>query len=140
MKPTIMPMKPLEFGNLDDILRKQKVERRTLEILLVGRLWDLSGDKNFATSKYFHNALGKFLYLNLGFAINVMMKNAYFDSSFALKENLKPYSDIFDNKAKRIATFEYAKELLNSSDFTNSLLAKLNRKSRFFPIYGCKLI
>lgn len=92
-------------------------------------LWDLSGDKNFAASKYFHNALGKFLYLNMGFAINVMMKNAYFDSKFADEENLKPYSDIFDSKAKRIATFEYAKELLNSSDFTDSLLAKLKNSN-----------
>ncbi len=88
-------------------------------------LWDLSDDKNFSASKFFHNALGKFLYLNMGFAINVMMKNAYYDSKLANKQQLKPYSDIFNSKEKRTATYTYAKELLNSSDFTKSLLTKL---------------
>lgn len=92
-------------------------------------LWDLNVDKNFVPTKYFQNALGKFLYLNLGFAINFMMKNAYFDSKFAKKENLKPYSDIFDSKAKRVATYAYVNELLASNDFTNSLLAKLKNSN-----------
>lgn len=90
-------------------------------IIMNSWMWDLRKDSNFAKTKILHSKFGEFLYINYGLSAKFMVKSSYYNKSNLSKENHKMILKPFEFKRDRVSTFKYAKELLDSGDFTNNI-------------------
>ncbi|HNR56208.1 MAG TPA: alpha/beta fold hydrolase [Flavobacteriales bacterium] len=109
-------------------------------------MWDLMPDKRFSgPTAIMKSRLGRFLYLRLGFSVNVMMPNAYGDKKKLDKTTHAHYRRALPNAAARAATFACVQEIKNAGPFWQAHWAQVDRlrsiptllcwglKDRFFP-------
>ena len=83
-------------------------------------MWDLMPDKRFSgPTAIMKSWLGRFLYLRLGFSVNVMMPNGYGDKKKLDKATHAHYRCALPDTASRAATFACVQEIKNAG----SLLA-----------------
>ncbi|HRH69671.1 MAG TPA: alpha/beta fold hydrolase [Flavobacteriales bacterium] len=109
-------------------------------------LWDLMPDKRFSRpTAIMKSWLGRFLYLRLGFSVNVMMPSAYGDKSKLTKAVHAQFKNALPDATSRVATFACVQEIKNAGPFWNEQWKKVDRlkniptlicwgmKDRFFP-------
>jgi pimeloyl-ACP methyl ester carboxylesterase len=111
-------------------------------------MWSLKNDKHYADpAKVMTSWLGRFLYLNLNFPVNIVMPAAYGDKKKLTKEAHAHYKKPLNSSAERIAAYALALELMNASDWWQSLWNKMSvienkpftifwgLKDKFVPTY-----
>jgi haloalkane dehalogenase len=108
-------------------------------------MWSLADDKHFtAPAKMLNSWFGRFLYLNMNFSVNFMMKQSYADKS-KLKPHYDQYKKAQGSPKERKATYALAKDLNNAWKWYDSLWQKRQNiqsqpalilwamKDKFFP-------
>lgn len=106
-----------------------------------GWMWSLKNDPHFAKpARLLQGWLGKFLYKDLNFSVNVMMPQAYGDKKKLTKEIHYQYKLPFSSKKERTAPLAYARELINASDWWESNWTQLDRivDNPFLIFWGMK--
>ena len=109
-------------------------------------MWDLMPDKRFSRpTSVMDSWFGRFLYLNFGFSVNVMMPNAYGDRSALTKAIHAHFRKALPDAASRMATFAFVHEINAAGPFWNAQWARVDRlrniptmlcwgmRDRFFP-------
>lgn len=109
-------------------------------------LWDLMPDKRFYRPAVMMNsAFGRFLYLHLGFSVNVMMPSGYGDRKKLTKAIHAHFKNALPDAVARISTFALLKEIRIAGQFWNTQWSQVDRlrdiptalcwglKDRFFP-------
>lgn len=109
-------------------------------------LWDLMPDKRFSgPTAIMKSWLGRFLYLRMGFSVNVMMPNAYADKKKLDKAIHAHYRRALPDAAARAATFACVQEIRNAGPFWQAQWARVDGlrsiptllcwglQDRFFP-------
>lgn len=109
-------------------------------------MWDLMPDKRFSRpTSVMDSWFGRFLYLNFGFSVNVMMPNAYGDRSALTKAIHAHFRKALPDAASRVATFALVQEIKNAGPFWQAQWARVDRlrsiptllcwglQDRFFP-------
>ena len=108
-------------------------------------MWSLANDKHFtAPAKMLNSWLGRFLYLNMNFSVNFMMKQSYADKS-KLKPVYSQYKKAQGSSSERRAAYALARDLNNAWQWYDSLWQKRSSlqqkpalvlwamKDKFFP-------
>lgn len=89
-------------------------------------LWDLSNSTPGKMLKVMQGSIGKWLYLQYGFSVKVMSKNA-----FANKNVFKRHKNLFmyphQTALDRFATYQLMLEMLNSGKYYDHALAALHK-------------
>ena len=111
-------------------------------------MWSLRNDPHYAkAAKTLNTWLGKILYLRLNASVNIIMPAAYGDRKKLTKEVHQHYKKAVPDPASRVAVYAFAKELMNASDWWQSLweradllqqkpmLIMWGMKDRFIPSY-----
>lgn len=104
-------------------------------------MWSLKTDKHYSgPAKLINSWLGKFLYLKLNFPVNTIMSSAYGDKKKLTKEVHAHYKKALPSSKERIAPFAFASELMNASDWWQSLWSQLNKIEHkpFLIFWGMK--
>jgi haloalkane dehalogenase len=109
-------------------------------------MWDLMPDKRFSGPEAVMNSwFGRFLYLRLGFSVNVMMPKAFGDRSKLPDPIHAHYKKALPDAASRVATFAFVQEISNAGPFWDAQWARIGSlrsipallcwgmKDRFFP-------
>ncbi|MBK6628187.1 MAG: alpha/beta fold hydrolase [Flavobacteriales bacterium] len=109
-------------------------------------LWDLMPDKRFSgPTAIMKSGLGRFLYLRMGFSVNVMMPNGYGDQKKLDKATHAHYRHALPDAAARAATFACVQEIKNAGPFWQAQWARVELlrtiptllcwglQDRFFP-------
>ncbi|MBL7962392.1 MAG: alpha/beta fold hydrolase [Flavobacteriales bacterium] len=109
-------------------------------------LWDLMPDKRFRRpTAIMKSRLGRFLYLRMGFSVNVMMPNGYGDRKKLGKATHAHYRRALPDAASRAATFACVQEIKNAGPYWQAQWERVVRlrsiptllcwgmKDRFFP-------
>ena len=109
-------------------------------------LWDLMTDKRFRWPSVIMNSwFGRFLYLQLGFSVNVMMPSAYGEKSRLTRNAHAHYKKALPDAASRAATFACVQQIAHAGPFWNAQWERVHRlksvpaliawgmKDRFFP-------
>ena len=95
-------------------------------------MWSFRGDRRKElVAKLFESALGRFLYLRLGFSVNVVWRHAVKDRRRYTSEVHRQYAMAAASPGARRATLCTARELLGSSEWYDSLW---RRRDRLTPI------
>ncbi len=95
--------------------------------LIIANTWMWSNADNKTVRKasnFFGSGFGKFLYLNMNFSPNVLLKQAYQDKKKLTKTIHRHYLMPFARKKDRYATWVLARELYGSNDFYDSIWQK----------------
>jgi haloalkane dehalogenase len=115
--------------------------------IIVGNswIWGLDKDKHFTTGdKLINSWFGKFLYLNMNFSVNFMMKQSFANKSILTKAIHNQFKKAQD-KAARKANYRLAKDLVGAHNWHNSIYNKREKllgkpllliwgmKDKFFP-------
>jgi len=99
--------------------------------IFVMNTW-LGSIKNIKAIKQGYNimsgAMGRFLYLNMNFSVNFMLPNSYYNKKNISKEIHKNFSERFPTKDSRQSTFKLVKELVEGSEFYDSILNGVKTK------------
>jgi pimeloyl-ACP methyl ester carboxylesterase len=111
-------------------------------------MWSLKNDPHYAgPAKTLNTWLGRFLYLRLNASVNMIMPAAYGDRKKLTKEVHQHYKNVVPTPASRVAVYAFAKELMNASDYWQSLwdradllaqkpmLIMWGMKDKFVPAY-----
>jgi len=104
-------------------------------------MWSLKNDKHYTgPSKLVNSWLGKFLYLNLNFPVNTIMRAAYADKKKLTKEVHQHYKLALPDSSSRHGAYAFAKELMNASDWWQSNWEQLNKlqSHKFLIFWGMK--
>jgi pimeloyl-ACP methyl ester carboxylesterase len=104
-------------------------------------MWSLKSDNHYSgPAKVVTSWLGRFLYLKLNFPVNVVMPAAYGDKKKLTKEVHVHYKKPLSSPTDRIAAYTLAHELMNASDWWQSLWNKLNviENTPFTIFWGLK--
>lgn len=109
-------------------------------------LWDLMTDKRFSgPTAIMKSWFGRFLYLRLGFSVEVMMPNGYGDKQQLNKSIHAHYRRALPDPAARAATFACVQEIKNAGPYWEAQWTRVDRlrtipvlliwglKDRFFP-------
>jgi pimeloyl-ACP methyl ester carboxylesterase len=109
-------------------------------------MWDLMPDKRFSgPTAIMKSWLGRFLYLRLGFSVNVMMPSGYGDKKKLTQAIHAHYQRALPDAVARVATFACVQEIQNAGPFWQAQWARVERlrtiptllcwglKDRFFP-------
>jgi pimeloyl-ACP methyl ester carboxylesterase len=103
-------------------------------------LWSLRNDKHYSTPARIMNSwLGKWLYLQMNFPVNVIMPSAYGNKKLLSKEVHRHYKMALA-KGSRMAAYAFSKELINASEWWQGIWEKLDRlsKKQFLIFWGMK--
>jgi haloalkane dehalogenase len=85
-------------------------------------LWSLRGDPAFERpSRMFNNAFGRFVYEQLNFSPEIMVRTAWGDKKKLTREIHRHYTRALPTSADRQGTWVFVQELLGSSDWYESL-------------------
>ena len=104
-------------------------------------MWSLKNDKHYSRpAKVMNTLLGKIMYLNFNFPVNVVMPAAFGDKKKLTKEIHAHYKNALPNAASRVGAYAFAKELMNASDWWQSNWAQLDKISDkpFLIFWGMK--
>ena len=109
-------------------------------------MWDLMPDRRFRRPEMIMNSwFGRFLYLRLGFSVNVMMPGAYGDRKKLTPGIHAHFRNALPDAASRLATFALVQEIRNAGPFWNEQWSRIEHlrmiralvcwglKDRFFP-------
>lgn len=103
-------------------------------------MWSLKNDKHYSgPAKVVNSWFGKFMYLSINAPVNIIMPSAYGNKKLLTPIVHSHYKNALP-KGERIAAFRFAKELINASDWWQSLWEKsalLNDKKILF-FWGMK--
>ncbi|MEK6783491.1 MAG: alpha/beta fold hydrolase [Bacteroidota bacterium] len=90
-------------------------------------MWSLKTDKHYSgPAKVMNTMLGKIMYLNFNFPVNVVMAAAFGDKKKLTKEIHAHYKKALPNAASRVGAYTFAKELTNASDWWQSYWDRMN--------------
>ncbi|MDX2180584.1 MAG: alpha/beta fold hydrolase, partial [Bryobacteraceae bacterium] len=84
-------------------------------------MWSLANSQAATLSRIFASPLGRFLYLRLNFSPRMLLPMLFADKSKLTPELKSAYTGAFSKPADRFAPWTFAKELLNSSEWYESL-------------------
>jgi pimeloyl-ACP methyl ester carboxylesterase len=85
-------------------------------------MWSLKNDPHYTKpSKVIQSWLGRLLYLQMNAPVNFIMPSAFGDKSKLTKEIHRHYKLPAPNAASRVALYAIAQELMNASDWWQSL-------------------
>lgn len=85
-------------------------------------MWSLKDDSHYSgPAKVMNSWLGKFFYLQLNFPVNVIMPSAFGDRRKLTKRVHQHYKLSAGSSKERHALYAFAKELMNASDWWQSL-------------------
>lgn len=109
-------------------------------------MWDLMPDKRFSRPNMIMDSwFGRFLYLRLGFSVNVMMPSAYGDRKKLTRPVHAHFKNALPDATARASTFACVREIRNAGPFWEEQWSKVGRlhsiptllcwgmKDRFFP-------
>ncbi len=97
-------------------------------VLMNTWMWSLRGDPHYERfGRLFGGALGRFLYLRLGFSVRVIMKHAIADRSRFPRRIQEQYLRPLGSPAERVATHAYARALLDGGEWYDSLWRRRER-------------
>ncbi len=89
-------------------------------------MWSLNNDKHFSTpAKIMGTFVGRMLYLRFGFAVNVMIPQAFADKSKLTPQIHQHYKNALSTPDERIATYAFAKELMDAGLWWDGLWNRL---------------
>jgi len=104
-------------------------------------MWSLKTDKHYSgPAKVMTTFLGKMMYLNFNFPVNVVMPAAFGDKKKLTKEIHAHYKNALPNASSRVGAYAFTKELMNASDWWQynwDQLEKISAKS-FLIFWGMK--
>lgn len=103
-------------------------------------MWSLKNDSHYSTpAKIMNTAFGRFMYLTLNFPVNIVMPSAYGNKKKLTKNVHLHYKNALP-KGDRTAGYAFSKELMNASDWWQSLWERLNvlDKKQFLIFWGMK--
>ncbi len=104
-------------------------------------MWSLKNDKHYSRpAKVMNTLLGKIMYLNFNFPVNVVMPAAFGDKKKLTKEIHAHYKNALPNAATRVGAYAFAKELMNAAHWWQSNWAQLDKISDkpFLIFWGMK--
>lgn len=88
-------------------------------------MWSLKNDKHYsAPSKIINTWIGKFLYLTLNAPVNTIMPSAFGDKKKLTKQIHLHYKHALPDSSSRKGAYTFAQELMNASDWWQSLWEK----------------
>jgi len=91
-------------------------------------MWSVKNDKHYALpAKMMRGWLGKILYQRFNFPVNVIMPKAFGDKTRLTKNIHEHYKKPLPTAHERIATYEFARQLLDASDWWDSLWAQMDK-------------
>ncbi len=96
-------------------------------VLMNTWMWSLRGDPAFERSRLFAGAVGRFLYERLGFSARFLLPMAMADKSKLTPTIHRHYLRPYSTPADRHATWVFARELLGSGDWYESLWQRRDR-------------
>jgi pimeloyl-ACP methyl ester carboxylesterase len=103
-------------------------------------MWSLKNDTHYSTpAKVMNTAFGRFMYMIMNFPVNVVMPAAYGDKRKLTKEIHSHYKKALP-KGDRTAAYQFAKELMNASDWWERQWENLGglRGKPFLIFWGLK--
>lgn len=103
-------------------------------------MWSVKNDKHFAgPSKIINSWLGRMMYLNFNAAVNFIMPSA-FGNKKILSPQIHAHYKMALPKGHRHATYAFAKELMNASDWWQTLWdsADVLRHKKILIFWGLK--
>lgn len=90
-------------------------------------MWSLRNDPHFSKpAKLVSTFVGRFLYKTLNAPVNMIMPSAYGDRKKLTSEVHDHYKKVAPNAASRVALYAIAQELMNASEWWESLWQRLN--------------
>jgi pimeloyl-ACP methyl ester carboxylesterase len=104
-------------------------------------MWSLKNDKHYSNpSKIVNTWFGKFLYLKLNAPVNTIMPSAYGNKKKLTKQIHAHYKNALPSGKERIAAYAFAKELMNASDWWQSLWNQIDKVENkpFLIFWGMK--
>ena len=104
-------------------------------------MWSLKNDKHYAgPAKVLNTFLGKIMYLNLNFPVNIVMPAAFGDKKKLTKVIHAHYKNALPTPASRVGAYAFAKELMNASDWWQSYWDQLDKIANkpFLIFWGMK--
>lgn len=104
-------------------------------------MWSLKNDKHYSgPAKVMNTFLGKMMYLNFNFPVNIVMHAAFGDKKKLTKEIHAHYKKALPDAASRGGAYAFAKELMNASDWWQSNWDQLEKISNkpFLLFWGMK--
>ncbi len=104
-------------------------------------MWSLKNDKHYSgPAKAMNTILGKMLYLNFNFPVNIVMPAAFGDKKKLTKEIHAHYKKALPSAASRVGAYAFAKELMKASDWWQSNWDQLDKISNkpFLLFWGMK--
>jgi len=93
-------------------------------VLMNTWMWSLDHDPHFTRTKLFAGALGRFLYEYMGFSARVMLPSAMGDKSKLTRPIHRQYLNAWRMPEERRGTWVFARELIGSSAWYDSLWQK----------------
>lgn len=85
-------------------------------------MWSLRNDKHYAgPAKLMNSWLGKLLYLQFNFPVNVIMPSAFANKEKLTRSVHKHYKNALPDSMSRKGTYTFSKELMKASDWWQSL-------------------
>ena len=118
----------------------EKPENVEKIILFNTWMWSLKNDSHYSTpAKLMNTAFGRFMYLAMNFPVNIIMPSAYGDKKRLTKNIHAHYKNALP-KGDRTAAYAFSKELMNASDWWQSLWDRLEilNKKQFLIFWGLK--
>lgn len=104
-------------------------------------MWSVSNDPHYSgPGKVMQTWLGKLMYKQFNFPVNVVMPQAYGDRSKLTKEIHRHYKEPLSKPEYRSGTYEFARELLNSGEWWDGLWNRMDRiqNKPFLVFWGMK--
>ena len=111
-------------------------------------MWSLRNDKHYSgPSKIVNTWLGKILYLHLNFPVNTIMPAAFANKQKLTRQIHNHYKKALPNASSRAGVYAFAQELMNASEWWESLWNQMDRlagkpvllfwglKDKFIPPY-----
>lgn len=111
-------------------------------------MWSVATDKHYATpAKFMRTFIGKTLYKQFNFPVNVIMPQAFGDKTKLSGNIRKHYKLALPTARERNATYAFARELLDAGQWWDSLWAQMDKiktkpflffwgmKDKFIPAY-----
>jgi pimeloyl-ACP methyl ester carboxylesterase len=91
----------------------------------------LRNDKHYSgPSRVINSWLGKVLYLNLNFAVKILMPASFGDKRKLTRKIHDHYKNALPDSCNRLAPFVFAKEIMNASEWWQSQWEQLHNLSR----------
>ncbi|WP_299822165.1 alpha/beta fold hydrolase [uncultured Pontibacter sp.] len=112
-----------DFGGPIGLRYAERYPEKIKKIVILNSwMWPLEDEANMMkASKFLSGAVGRFLYLQLGFSAKVLLRKGYHERKHLTKEVHQHYTKPLASAAKRLGTWHFAKALHASNDYFSAL-------------------